>query len=383
MTIGEWIVLGDRFGNAIGEGHSGTVYRVRHAETGRLAALKLHRGPCVETTDEDFRRETEIVRRQPAPGRMPLFYGSGRWDGADYYAMEYVDTKLPRLSGAALVAFARDLVSALRQLNKTHLHLDVKPENLGIRDGRPCLLDFSCAVALDEARDLRLCVGTYRYRAPEAREGGRLSPKTDLYSLAETLKALCRTECDRDILIPLLDRATSNDAADRPDGWDAFDALLAQAPETYRRKISAASRLAKFKITATTASAALFLAAATAGALYAIFPFSSFVEDRKRTSVSADSRYAQNDAELGNAYLLASNYPMAFYHLNSAVKGGECTNALALYRLADLYARGKGVAQDDALAVKYAQQALALGCTNATLIIRRLGISLKRSLLQP
>jgi len=66
-------------------------------------------------------------------------------------------------------------------------HLDVKPENLAVREGRAVLLDFDLARGLGEgdgAGDLR---GSAPYMAPEQIRRAPASPAMDLFALGATL----------------------------------------------------------------------------------------------------------------------------------------------------------------------------------------------------
>lgn len=88
--------------------------------------------------------------------------------------------------GAADVAqLGLQLVSVLGYLHRQGwLHLDVKPANIVVENGRATLLDLSIAAP---PGDGRAGAGTPEYRAPEQATGLGLSAATDVWGLGVTL----------------------------------------------------------------------------------------------------------------------------------------------------------------------------------------------------
>ncbi|MGC1274518.1 MAG: serine/threonine-protein kinase [Planctomycetaceae bacterium] len=191
-TIGDWVL-----GDVLGVGTVGTVYRVVHAKTGQVAAMKILL-PQVsedETISGRFTREIEILERLSHPN-VVAFYGSGKHDGRWFYVMELVDggtlKKLLLRKGVLnwqdAVEIGWQVCSALQHLhNYGIIHRDLKPANLFFtKDGEVKLGDFG--IALDTARAeltaTGLTVGTYMYMSPEQIRGDRtILPQTDLYAL--------------------------------------------------------------------------------------------------------------------------------------------------------------------------------------------------------
>ncbi len=191
-TIDDWAL-----GEVLGVGTVGTVYRVVHTQTGRVAALKilLPQVSQDETISGRFTREIQILERLSHPN-VVAFYASGKHDGRWYYVMELVDggvlKKLLNRKGALAwqdaVEIGWQVCSALQHLhNNGVIHRDLKPANLFFtKDGKVKLGDFG--IALDTARAeltaTGLTVGTYLYMSPEQIRGERtISPQTDLYAL--------------------------------------------------------------------------------------------------------------------------------------------------------------------------------------------------------
>jgi serine/threonine protein kinase len=145
-----------------------------------------------------------------------------------------------RLGVADTALLGRQLVSVLGYLHRQGwVHLDVKPENVVVQEGRAVLIDLGLA-----SRPGRLVrgMGTDGYAAPEQDAGGTISPATDVWGLGATL-AECVTgvppgrtpDLSRvpDPLRPVLSACLRDDPSDRPslaELRERLDALLA-APE--------------------------------------------------------------------------------------------------------------------------------------------------------
>ncbi len=104
----------------------------------------------------------------------------------------------PRRDILEIIEIAEQLFSGLSQLHSHNLrHTDIKPENCGIlatrSDGTKYVLgDFGCLSSLPDVMpsDGRL-LGTLRTRAPEVLLKECISLKSDVWSMAATIYALC------------------------------------------------------------------------------------------------------------------------------------------------------------------------------------------------
>jgi serine/threonine-protein kinase len=181
----------------LGSGAMGTVYRARHKANGDRVALKLM-SPALGTSDQArarFVRELEILKQLHHPG-IVRYRGSGRYHGAPFFIMEFVDgesldhvmARRGRMTWEEVVEMGAQLCQALQHAHdKGIIHRDLKPSNIMIlRDGTVKLTDFGIAkdtdvTALTAANST---VGTAAYMSPEQCRGARdITAKSDLYSL--------------------------------------------------------------------------------------------------------------------------------------------------------------------------------------------------------
>jgi eukaryotic-like serine/threonine-protein kinase len=192
----------------IGQGAMGLVYRARDVRLGRTVALKLISPEHARdsTFIERFRREAGALA-SIRNDHVVQIYTMGVHEGCDFYAMEYIE-------GPTLEQIIREhsersqwvpvyrALTILRMiamgLHAVHargiVHRDIKPANVVIeaRTGRPVLLDFGLARALEHSQDTRSALaGTPQYMSPEQVDNSRLegaafSAAADVYSLACT-----------------------------------------------------------------------------------------------------------------------------------------------------------------------------------------------------
>jgi len=207
------LAVGDRFQHyevlgKLGEGGFATVYRVRTGEEGPDLALKLSHG-AVGLGDAAKRalREVEVLRSL-TNRHVVRIHGAGiAPDGRVYIAME-------RLRGGAMCQgitpdepmAAPEALGLMHQacmgLAEAHalgiVHRDLKPENLWVEpDGNLKVIDFGLARAWDTGGGIganvtmgQVLVGTPHYMQPEQMVDNRMSPASDVYSIATLLYEL-------------------------------------------------------------------------------------------------------------------------------------------------------------------------------------------------
>ena len=112
---------------------------------------------------------------------------------------ELVDEHGPLTSRDTALVGAQ-LLPALAVLHARGLaHLDVKPENVVLRDGRPVLIDFGSSRPLGSTQPPGRPVGTEGYAAPEMEACAPVSAAMDLFGLGTVLAEAVTGE-------PFLDR---------------------------------------------------------------------------------------------------------------------------------------------------------------------------------
>ncbi len=184
----------------------GVVYKVEHAQIGKLMALKLLTGEL--TRDEElvsrFKREALMASRLSHPNTVQVFdFGSS--DGLTYLAMEFLNGEdLGKALGHGpfdSVRAGKIMIQACSSLAEAHelsiVHRDLKPENIFLMKGRSGddvikVLDFGLA-KLRESSELAevttggAIVGTPFYMSPEQIRGEDVDPRSDIYSLGAVL----------------------------------------------------------------------------------------------------------------------------------------------------------------------------------------------------
>lgn len=189
-AIGPWRVI-----DYVGAGGMGTVYRVAHRSTGRVAAAKVMGGGGVSPRALDrFRNEARILQALAHPAIAQMFEFL-EVNGAPCLVMEYVDgetlDQLLRTRGPFPLADALRIFGALADAvgyihQRGIIHRDLKTNNVKVDSlGRVKLLDFGIAMA-DGAPRLTSTgnvVGTLMSLAPEQLRTGRAEPRSDIWAL--------------------------------------------------------------------------------------------------------------------------------------------------------------------------------------------------------
>lgn len=195
----------------LGEGGMGVVYLARRegGDFTQLVALKILRSGLVDPRLEArLRAERRLLARLEHPGIARLIDGGATPGGQPYYVMEYVEgTSLLVHCDSAALGLRERIGLFLEICNAVHhahqqlvIHRDLKPGNVCItRSGRPKLLDFGIAKALDpdtgEPGGSAQVTGTIpwctpAYASPEQIRGQQAGTPSDIYSLGVILYQL-------------------------------------------------------------------------------------------------------------------------------------------------------------------------------------------------
>jgi serine/threonine-protein kinase len=189
--------------SVLGRGGMGTVYAARDSHSGETVAVKSL-APTL-SFDEHFRHrfesEIETMTKMDHPNIVRIL-GYGQDEGILFFAMELVEGKsLFALQKEGIlfdwrqvIQISIDVCSGLQHAhNRGIIHRDLKPGNL-IREnsGNVKITDFGIAKtyggsALTGEGSI---LGTMDYMAPEQARGGKVTPRSDLYSLGAVMYAL-------------------------------------------------------------------------------------------------------------------------------------------------------------------------------------------------
>ncbi|NIP63455.1 MAG: protein kinase, partial [Gammaproteobacteria bacterium] len=196
-TIGERY----RIVGLLGRGGMGEVYRADDLELGQSVALKFL--PEALTTEpsalERIRREVRTARQIAHPNVCRV-YDIAEVDGHVFLSMEYVDgddlshvlRRLGPPGKTKAIEIARQLCLGLAAAHENDvLHRDLKPANVMLDGrGRVRITDFGLAGLADELEASPQRAGTPAYMAPEQLESGKVSVRSDIYSLGLVLYEL-------------------------------------------------------------------------------------------------------------------------------------------------------------------------------------------------
>jgi serine/threonine-protein kinase len=212
-----------RVEKVVGQGGFGIVYEAQDVRLQRAVAIKefFAQGECLRaearvepcgaltqerylTAKEGFLHESQALARFEHRNIVDV-YAAFEENNTAYMVMELlrgrnleqvVEQDGP-LGVTDVMQYAEQLASALETIHDAGLlHLDVKPQNIILTDGRRAVLvDFGIAKKLEQvvgAATVRLSqthrLGTHGFAPPEQYGNASLSaPRTDLYSLGATL----------------------------------------------------------------------------------------------------------------------------------------------------------------------------------------------------
>src|SRR5262245_42568443 len=185
----------------LGKGGMGEVYRADDLELGQSVALKFlvaekAARPGMLT---QFRSEVRTARLIAHPNVCRV-YDIGEADGHVFLSMEYIDgedlasvlRRMGRPTSDKAVEIARQICMGLAAAHEAGmLHRDLKPANIMVDGrGRTRITDFGLAGLADELTRAGQIAGTPAYMAPEQLASGRVSTRSDVYSLGLVLYEL-------------------------------------------------------------------------------------------------------------------------------------------------------------------------------------------------
>lgn len=178
-------------------GIGGDVWLAEHKTLGGKRILKViekshpHHGLLA--------REAKILQ-QCRHSSIPIIYDILEFDTQTYIVEEFIQGENLKqyigrqgsLSSSLLLDISIQLCEILIFLHhpaRNILHLDIKPENILFENHKLKLIDFGSAINQNRQKDL-LVFGTPAYCAPEMRQRGILSGKTDIYCMGKCMEFL-------------------------------------------------------------------------------------------------------------------------------------------------------------------------------------------------
>jgi serine/threonine protein kinase/Tfp pilus assembly protein PilF len=188
----------------VAHGAMGVVYKARHLQLKRLAALKVIREGAHASADQlaRFRREAGAAARLQHPNIVQV-YEIGEFGGLPYFAQEFMDggslgqrlraSLLPHREAAQLVATLAQAMQTAHQAGI--IHRDLKPDNVLLNSSGICkITDFGLAKQMDDDSSKTqsyAVIGTPNYMAPEQASGRtrEIGPLSDVYALGAILYA--------------------------------------------------------------------------------------------------------------------------------------------------------------------------------------------------
>ncbi|MFI5692234.1 protein kinase [Kribbella sp. NPDC051586] len=161
------------------------------------AVLKLARPHQVDHPRgvQTLCRETAALSGNLHPS-LPRLLMDGTRDQVPHILVEYVDgpaldeeiDENGALAAEEAAVLGAQLLPAVASLHQRGLaHLDLKPDNVVLRDARPILLDFGTARPIGSTQPAGHPVGTTGYAAPEQEACEPVSAAMDLYGLGMVL----------------------------------------------------------------------------------------------------------------------------------------------------------------------------------------------------
>ena len=180
----------------IGEGGAAYVYKLRHRETGQLAALKILKESADPYFKQRFAEEGQVGLRLQHPHIVQVL-ATGQSDSIHYILMEYLPGQSLRehlgraIDLSQLAALVAQIGSALDYAHSQGIfHRDIKPENiLFAENGVAKLSDFGIARLTGVRRYTSdgMIIGTPEYMSYEQAKGIELDGRSDQYSLGIVL----------------------------------------------------------------------------------------------------------------------------------------------------------------------------------------------------
>ena len=192
--------------SSVGIGGWGHVYKARHVELNKVVAVKMLHQHLLGNREKVQRFEQEArAACSLAHENIATVHDYGKIEnGQPYFVMEYLDgISLESLIKKTRITDVQSAIDLFQQIcaglsaahRKGIVHRDIKPSNVFVQttpDGQHVvkLLDFGLAKlmyedgsSMNQLTQTGETLGTPAYMSPEQCTGGKLDPRSDIYSL--------------------------------------------------------------------------------------------------------------------------------------------------------------------------------------------------------
>ena len=188
---------GAEFIRFLGAGGFADVFLYRQDMPRREVAVKVIRSGASAAQKQKFQAESDLMAKFGAHPAVLSLYAAGRLrDGRAYLTMEYCppphlgkrfSTTSPMRVEQALEITIK-IAGAVETIHRAgYLHRDIKPANILLTAfGHPVLTDFGIAISQDTPADQVDSAFSPYWAPPEQQLNRRLTPASDVYSLAAT-----------------------------------------------------------------------------------------------------------------------------------------------------------------------------------------------------
>jgi serine/threonine-protein kinase len=179
----------------LGRGGTANVYLAEHILLNAFRAIK-----CISKNHPLYelqRKEAQILKNLKH-SCIPIVYDIEEDEDCSYIVeqylegltlKEYISTK-GMLRDDIIIHYALqlcDLIHYLHSIENPILYLDLKPDNIIIKDNTLKLIDFGSAVRLGDLEEKQIYIGTKGYAAPELYHQIKIDERSDVYSIGMLL----------------------------------------------------------------------------------------------------------------------------------------------------------------------------------------------------